>query len=50
MRHNARLFQSVEDAVEYVRTNKSLSLPKAKAFVEQNTVIKNDNFLWIMTD
>jgi hypothetical protein len=50
MKHSARLFQSVEDAVEYVRTNKSLSLPKAKAFVEQNTVIKNDNFLWIMTD
>lgn len=50
MRHNARLFQTVDDAVQYVKNDKSLSLAKAKAFVEQNTVIKKDNFLWVMID
>tara|TARA_B100000902_G_scaffold116316_1_gene117103 strand:+ start:858 stop:1010 length:153 start_codon:yes stop_codon:yes gene_type:complete len=50
MRQNARLFKTVDDAVEYVRVNMSLSLPKAQAFVEQKTLIKNDNFLWVMTD
>ena len=50
MKHNARLFQTVDDAVSYVRTNRSLSLKKAKAYVKQNTVIKDDNFLWVMID
>ncbi len=50
MKQNARLFQTVDDAVSYVRTNKSLSLAKARAYVEQKCILKEDNFLWVMTD
>ena len=50
MTQNARLFKTVDDAVQYVRTNKSLSLAKAKAFVENKTMIKEDNFIWVFTD
>lgn len=49
-KNTARLFQTVDEAVQYVRTNKSLSLAKAKAFVEQKTIIKKDNFIWVITD
>ena len=50
MKQNARMFPTVDAAVSHVRTNKSLTLEQARAYVDKKCLMKGDNFIWILLD
>ena len=47
-RRMMRLFENVTQARNYIKEDQGISLAKAKAYVEKNTVNKIDNKVWVI--